>query len=124
LKIRQPLSWFSDRLGGSTVLGAFGGGELIGIAGFALQHGQKRAHKGTLWGMYVRPAARSAGVGRRLVDAVCGLARRQVGLIQLTVVLDNEQARRLLREIGLPGVRHREARSKGSWSHYGQDLSE
>src|ERR1044072_3266483 len=67
----QPLGWFSDRLGSSTVLGALADGELVGVAGFALQHGEKQAHKATLWGMYVRPAARSAGVGRRLVDAVC-----------------------------------------------------
>src|SRR3954463_15059258 len=56
----QPLSWFSDRLGGSTVLGAFRDAELVGMAGFAVQQGPKRTHKGMLWGMYVRPAARKA----------------------------------------------------------------
>src|SRR5882724_6583296 len=59
----QPLSLFSDRLGSSTVFGAFRDTGLVGIAGFAIQHGQKEAHKGTLWGMYVRPAARNAKVG-------------------------------------------------------------
>ena len=54
----KPLSWFSDRLGGSTVLGAFRNAELIAVAAFAVQQGKKRAHKGVLWGMYVRPAAR------------------------------------------------------------------
>jgi hypothetical protein len=48
-----PLSLFSDRLGSSTVLGAFGDTELVGIACFVVQQGQKEAHKGTLWGMYV-----------------------------------------------------------------------
>ena len=96
----QPLSWFSDRLGSSTVLGAFRGAELVGMAGFAVQQGQKRAHKGGLWGMYVRPAARKAGVGRRLGEAVCNLAHQQVELIQLTVVRDNEQARRLYARLG------------------------
>src|SRR5215475_7665880 len=91
----QPLSWFSDRLGGSTVLGAFRNAELVAIAGFAVQQGQKRVHKGILWGMYVRSAARKAGVGRRLVEAICNLARQQVELIQLEVVRDNEEARRL-----------------------------
>src|SRR5215468_8492788 len=62
----QPLSWFSDRLGSSTVLATFRNAELVAIAGFAVQQGQKRAHKGILWGMYVRPAARRASVGRRL----------------------------------------------------------
>lgn len=73
----QPLSWFSDRLGSSTVLGAFRDAELVG---FAVQQGQKRVHKGILWGMYVRPAARKAAVVRRLVEAVCNLARQQVEL--------------------------------------------
>ncbi len=49
----QPLSLFSDRLGSSTVLGAFRDTELVGIAGFAVQQGQKQVHKGILWGMYV-----------------------------------------------------------------------
>jgi ribosomal protein S18 acetylase RimI-like enzyme len=95
-----PLSSFSDRLGNSTVLGAFRGTELVGIAGFAVQQGQKKAHKGTLWGMYVRPAATNATVGRRLVEAVCNHARQQVELIQLSVVLDNQQARSLYARSG------------------------
>ena len=60
-----PLSLFSDRLGSSTVLGAFRNTELVGIACFVVQQGQKEAHKGTLWGMYVRPTARNKS---RLVD--------------------------------------------------------
>jgi RimJ/RimL family protein N-acetyltransferase len=96
----QPLSWFSDRLGSSTVLGAFRDAELVGMAGFAVQQGQKRAHKGILWGMYVRPAVRKASVGRRLVEAICNFARQQVELIQLTVVRDNEQARSLYARLG------------------------
>ena len=96
----RPLSWFSDRLGDSTVLGAFRNAKLVAIAGFAVQQGQKMAHKGILWGMYVRPAARKASVGRRLVEAICNLARQQVELIQLTVVRDNEQARSLYVRLG------------------------
>jgi ribosomal protein S18 acetylase RimI-like enzyme len=96
----QPLSLFSARLGSSTVLGAFRDRELVGIAGFAVQQGLKRVHKGTLWGMYVRPAARNAKVGRRLVEAVCNHAGQQVELIQLSVVLDNEQARSLYARLG------------------------
>jgi GNAT superfamily N-acetyltransferase len=91
----QPLSWFSDRLGSSTVLGAFRDAELVGMAGFAIQQGPKRTHKGMLWGMYVRPAARKASVGRRLVEAICNLARQQVA-----VVRDNEQARSLYARLG------------------------
>ena len=96
----QPLSWFADRLGSSTVLGAFGGGELVAIAGFAIQQGPKRAHKGLLWGMYVRPGARMGGIGRRLIEAILDVARQHVELIQLTVVRDNARARRLYANMG------------------------
>jgi ribosomal protein S18 acetylase RimI-like enzyme len=96
----RPLSWFSDRLSSSTVLGAFRAAELVGVASFGVQQGQKQAHKGMLWGMYIRPAARKAGVGRRLVEAICNLAQQQVELIQLTVVRDNESARRLYASAG------------------------
>ena len=96
----QPLNWFFDRLGTTTVLGAFSDMKLVAMAGFAIQQGQKRTHKGLLWGMYVRPVARGTGVGRRLIEAVLDVARRHVELIQLTVVQDNEQARRLYASLG------------------------
>ncbi|MHB8267643.1 GNAT family N-acetyltransferase [Bradyrhizobium sp.] len=96
----QPLNWFSARLGSSELLGAFCDAKLVAIAGFAIQQGQKEAHKGMLWGMYVRPAARRTGIGRRLVEAIVDLARHRVELIQLAVVRDNEQARRLYASLG------------------------
>jgi GNAT superfamily N-acetyltransferase len=96
----QPVSWFADRLGSSTVLGAFRGPELVATAGFAIQQGQKRAHKGLLWGMYVRPPARASGIGRRLIEAIFDVARPHVELIQLTVVRDNARARRLYMSLG------------------------
>ena len=96
----QELSWFSDRLGTTTVLGAFSDTKLVAMAGFAIQQGQKCAHKGLLWGMYVRPGARGTGVGHRLIEAALDLARQHVELIQLTVVQENEQARRLYASLG------------------------
>lgn len=96
----QPLSWFSARLADSSVLGAFRGAELAGIVGLAIQQGQKKAHKGMIVGMYVRPDARRAGTGRRLMQAVIELARHRVELVQLTVVRDNEPARRLYAGLG------------------------
>jgi RimJ/RimL family protein N-acetyltransferase len=96
----QPESWFADRLASSTVLGAFRGSELVGMAGFAIQQGQKRAHKGLLWGMYVRRAARTSGVGRLLIEAIFEVARPKVELIQLTVIKDNARARRLYASLG------------------------
>jgi ribosomal protein S18 acetylase RimI-like enzyme len=96
----QPLSRFSERLASSAVFGAFRGAELLGIAGFAVRNGVKEAHKGLLWGMYVRPDARKAGVGRRLVEAVIDFARQRVELLQLSVVSDNDPARLLYARLG------------------------
>jgi RimJ/RimL family protein N-acetyltransferase len=96
----KPLAWFFDRLSSSTVFGAIRDSKILGVAGFAVRLEEKEAHKGLLWGMYVRPAARGAGVARRLVDAVIAHARPHVELIQLSVVVGNEQARRLYARLG------------------------
>jgi len=63
----RPLAFFADRIGSSQTFGALHGSELVGIAALLIHEGQKEAHKGLLVGMYVRPSARRAGVGQRLV---------------------------------------------------------
>jgi len=96
----QALTSFAARLGSSAVFGAFDCADLLGIAGFVIRRGVKESHKGLLWGMYVRPHARKAGVGRKLVEAVIDFARGHVELLQLTVVSDNQRARRLYASLG------------------------
>lgn len=115
----QPERWFADRLGSTTVLGAFSGPMLVGIAGFAVQQGQKRAHKGMLWGMYVRPAARKSGVGQRLIEAILDLARGHVELIQLSVVQENAAARRLYARLGFVdyGLERNSLKQDGRYYH-------
>jgi ribosomal protein S18 acetylase RimI-like enzyme len=97
---KLDLDWFAGRLENSHVLGAFRDGELVGTVGFAIQQGQKNAHKGRLWGMYVRPNSRNLGVGRLLVNAALEVAGETVELIQLSVVRDNRLARRLYESVG------------------------
>jgi RimJ/RimL family protein N-acetyltransferase len=96
----QPLDWFAARLVDAFVLGAFSGTELLGVAGFRVQPGAKHAHKGLLWGMYVRPTRRGAGIGHILVEAIIRHAGRHVELLQLAVVSDNLPARQLYRRLG------------------------
>jgi ribosomal protein S18 acetylase RimI-like enzyme len=96
----KPLSSFAERLRSSAIFGALRDEKLLGIAGFAFREGAKEAHKGLLWGMYVRPDARKSGVGRRLVEAVIEFARQHVEILQLSVVSDNEPARRLYARLG------------------------
>jgi RimJ/RimL family protein N-acetyltransferase len=96
----KPLAWFFARLSDSVVFGAFHESRILGTAGFAGRSEQKEAHKGLLWGMYVRPQARGTGVAQRLVEAVIDYARPRVELVQLSVVVGNERARRLYARLG------------------------
>jgi len=96
----QPLSWFEAAISRADIFGGFLDGRLMGIAGFAAQEGTKHAHKGLLWGMYVRGAARKSGLGKKLVAAVLDQARGRVEMVQLAVVSENEAARRLYEAMG------------------------
>ena len=100
LEDKLDLAWFAGRLENAHVVGAFRDGELVGTAGFAIQQGQKNAHRGRLWGMYVQPNSRGMGIGRLLVNAVLDVARENVELIQLSVVRENRPARRLYDSVG------------------------
>jgi ribosomal protein S18 acetylase RimI-like enzyme len=97
---KLEIAWFAGRLEDTHVLGAFRDGELVGTAGFLIQQGEKNAHKGRLFGMYVRPSARRLGIARLLMTAVLDVARAHVEQIQLTVVSDNEPARALYESAG------------------------
>ena len=96
----QPLSWFEAVVGRADIFGAFLDGVLVGVAGFAAPEGSKQAHKGLLWGMYVRTAARNLALGKRLVAAVLDHAHGRVEMVQLTVVNDNKAACRLYSVMG------------------------
>jgi len=96
----QPLAWFEARLGAADIFGAFVDGALTGMAGFSAQENSKQAHKGLLWTMYVRATARNSGLGRKLVAAVLDHARGRVELVQLSVVSENESARKLYLAMG------------------------
>jgi ribosomal protein S18 acetylase RimI-like enzyme len=96
----QPLSWFEERITNGNVFGAFAGDELVGVAGCWPQEGPKVSHKALLWGMYVRPAARNGGLGRRLVEAVVNHASTRVEQLQLSVVSVNEAALGLYQSMG------------------------
>jgi RimJ/RimL family protein N-acetyltransferase len=96
----QPLSWFEARLAAADIFGAFLDGTLAGMAGYSAQENSKQAHKGLLWTMYVRATARNSGLGRKLVAAVLDHARGRVEMVQLSVVSENEAARRLYRAMG------------------------
>jgi RimJ/RimL family protein N-acetyltransferase len=115
----EPIGWFAARLEGGAVFGAFADGDLCGIAGFFVREGRKEAHKGVLWGLYVRPDARRAGIGRRLANAVLDHARGRVELIQVAVVGGNEAARRLYLAFGFVeyGIERNALKEDGRYWH-------
>jgi RimJ/RimL family protein N-acetyltransferase len=96
----QPLSWFEAVLGRAAIFGGFLDGTLAGIAAYGARESAKQAHKALLWSMYVRATARNSGLGRKLVAAVLDHARGRVEMVQLTVVSENEAARRLYDAMG------------------------
>ncbi|MEH2491085.1 GNAT family N-acetyltransferase [Bradyrhizobium sp. AZCC 2230] len=100
LENKLDVAWFAGRLQNAVVMGAYRDGELVGTAGFSIQEGRPNAHKGRLWGMFVRPSSRERGIGRLLLNAVLEAARENVELIQLSVVRENRPARQLYESVG------------------------
>ena len=118
----QSLAQFEEVLARADVFGAFRAADLVGMAGYRTQAGAKQAHKGLLWGMYVRPVARGTGAAQRLVEAVLDHARQRVELVQLFVVSENEVARRLYRRCGFVEYGHEVHSLKQDGRYYDQIL--
>ncbi len=101
-------------------LGAFAeGGELAGFVSFTRERGEKVAHKGFLTGMYVAPAWRGRGLGRRLCEELVGRVRALAGLEQLAlgVAVTSGPARALYLSLGFApyGVEPRALRVGGEY---------
>ena len=82
------------------LFGLFINDMLEGAAGFMVQGGLKRRHKGLLWGVYVRPPWRGRGFARALVRRVIEHARDHVVLLEASVTVGNDGARRIYLELG------------------------
>ena len=96
----QTVADFENWLARSYICGAWLADELVGAAGFYRLEGLKTAHRGNLWGVYVRPEARARGIARALIADVLAYARTQVKQVHLSVVAGNESARRLYEALG------------------------
>jgi RimJ/RimL family protein N-acetyltransferase len=96
------LEWFADRLERNAVFGASVSlsSPLVGVVGLRVADGVKERHKGLLWGMFVQPSARGAGVGKALVARLIDHATGLVEQIHLTVVASNVAAARLYASAG------------------------
>jgi RimJ/RimL family protein N-acetyltransferase len=88
--------------GGRGVFGAFDGERLIGMAGLGRENGRKLSHKAFIWGVYVAPEVRGAGVSQRLIAEALGLARSipEIRQVNLTVNAGNAPAMHLYASFG------------------------
>jgi RimJ/RimL family protein N-acetyltransferase len=86
----------------SFVVGACAEGEIVATAGYFRRSEAKTRHKGRVWGVFVAPAFRSAGLGRAVLKKVIAEARAIDGLEQLdlTVAVTQLAARRLYESLG------------------------
>jgi ribosomal protein S18 acetylase RimI-like enzyme len=84
------------------VVGAFEGGQLQGCAGFYRDKGLKTRHKGRIWGVYVTPEKRGAGVGKGILEMLLqrGAALEGIHQILLSVAAIQAAALRLYRSVG------------------------
>jgi ribosomal protein S18 acetylase RimI-like enzyme len=95
-----PLDAVRTLLQREKVLGVWQGEKAVGMLGFSRQQGVKLAHKGLLWGMYLKPEVRRSGLSKALLNAMLGIARQQVEILQLTVMAGNMPARQLYERQG------------------------
>lgn len=85
----------------ATMFGGFAGDTLVGIAGLVVQTRLKTRHKAHLFSVYVDAAHRRSGLGRTLVETAISQARDAgVRLLQLTVTVGNDAARRVYVGLG------------------------
>jgi len=84
------------------VFGAFAEDRLVGLLGLRRAERRKQRHKAMIWGVYVAPAGRGAGLGRALFEAALAEARRWEGLekVELSVSADAPEALGLYESVG------------------------
>jgi ribosomal protein S18 acetylase RimI-like enzyme len=103
---RTTVKEFASRLRsggeGTFVVGAFDGGELVGMTGFYRDVHMKRQHIGHVWGVFVAPPARGKGVGRAMLNEVIRSAKALAGLrcVRLMVAVTQQSAQHLYEGAG------------------------
>jgi ribosomal protein S18 acetylase RimI-like enzyme len=94
------LAAFEGHITGSYIAGAWLAGTLVGVTGFFRLAGTKVAHRGNIWGVYVRPDARGRGIARALMTDIIAFARQEVRQVHLSVVTENVPAIALYEHLG------------------------
>ncbi len=97
----KPLSHFIEMLQDNVLFAACRGADVLGIAGFHRFEPLKERHRGLVWTVYVRAAARGCGAADLLMRTVIAHARKTgTETLLLAVGAHNETAQRLYRRHG------------------------
>lgn len=117
--VRRSLEEVAERIpepgGPDALFGVWLDEVLVGSAGFVRERERKTAHKGVMWGVYLRPVLRGAGAAAALVEAVVDHAREHVELLLAVVNAENLTAKALYHRLGFRtyGVEPRALRWEG-----------
>ncbi len=84
------------------MFGAWDGATLVGMVGLKREPIAVVHDRANIWGVYVAPQARGAGVARGLIEAALDYARTvpELRRVTLMVNVDNAAARALYRKLG------------------------
>ena len=96
----EPISEFAARIAKGGLFGGFIGSDIMGMAGFLVNGVPQSRHKGRIWGMYVREAARGTGLGEAIVEMILEYAAQRVEQVLLSVASDNLPAISLYQRMG------------------------
>ena len=92
----------SEQRGGFILVAYDSKRQLVGTIALAISDGEKMCHRGIIWGMFVAPEARGAGVARTLVRECVSRATTipTLELLHLAVVTTNTAAFELYTSAG------------------------
>jgi ribosomal protein S18 acetylase RimI-like enzyme len=105
-EISQGADYFKKSIenGGdeNVIFGCFEGDEIVGSVGLYRESAAKARHKGTIWGVYVKPDYRGQKIGRRLLQAAIEFAQVTMKLekIDLSVDSSREPAKKIYASLG------------------------
>ena len=93
---------FRDAAPTTLYMGAFDDQQMVGMATFMREAGEKERHKGRIYGVYVTSAYRGKGIGRALLTQLLEVARQDASLehILLSVATQQTAAHQLYRSFG------------------------
>jgi len=106
------------------LLGAFDGAALVGTVGGHRERAVKQRHVAYIWGVYVAPERRRAGLGRELTLAAIARARAwpDVEFLWLDVTTTNRGARALYASCGFAGAAVKPRSLKVDGRYYDEEL--